>query len=273
MQDPGRARVPDAVHAPSNRDQPVPMTTTLVLIRSNRVPDGAGTLWHVAVRSRSIVLVVILAVLLPVAPLRAQGTPETRTSLPAEIPLFPLPEVVLFPGVTRPLLVFEPRYREMVADALEGDRIIGMVLLRPGYEADYEGRPPIHEIGCAGEIEDYEAFPDGRYGILLRGLTPFRVLSEDDREEYRLARVEATPDRLEDDDLGDLRALRDRLELLLYTSLPFGAEPPDQALDDTAFVNLTAQRLGMPEAVRQGLLERRSALERARALIDLLEPR
>jgi Lon protease-like protein len=225
----------------------------------------------VSVRLRSIALVVILAALLPVAPVGAQGAPGRRsTALPAEIPLFPLPEVMLFPGVTRPLLVFEPRYREMVADALEGDRVIGMVLLRPGYEADYEGRPPIHEIGCAGEIEAYEAFPDGRYGILLRGLTPFRVLGEDDREAYRLARVEALPDRIEDDDLG---ALRDRLELLLFTNLPFGAEPPDPSLDDTAFVNLTAQHLGMPEAVRQGLLERRSARERARALVDLLEPR
>jgi len=60
------------------------------------------------------------------------------------LPLFPLPNVVLFPGVFLPLHIFEPRYKEMVADALAGDRIIGMALLRPGWEADYEGRPPIY---------------------------------------------------------------------------------------------------------------------------------
>jgi len=61
--------------------------------------------------------------------------------LPSTIPLFPLPNVVLFPNVCLPLHIFEPRYREMVADVLDADRIIGMVLLRPGWEGEYEGRP------------------------------------------------------------------------------------------------------------------------------------
>ena len=64
--------------------------------------------------------------------------------LPPTIPIFPLPNAVLFPNVFLPLHIFEPRYREMVADALQGDRIIGMVLLRPGWEADYDGRPAIY---------------------------------------------------------------------------------------------------------------------------------
>ncbi len=61
--------------------------------------------------------------------------------LPPTIPIFPLPNAVLFPNVFLPLHIFEPRYRAMVADALRGDRIIGMVLLQPGFEANYEGRP------------------------------------------------------------------------------------------------------------------------------------
>jgi uncharacterized protein len=60
--------------------------------------------------------------------------------LPFALPIFPLPTVVLFPNVFLPLHIFEPRYRQMIGDALAGDRIIGMVLLRPGYEEDYEGR-------------------------------------------------------------------------------------------------------------------------------------
>src|SRR5436190_5819115 len=73
-----------------------------------------------------------------------QAQAANAITLPSEIPLFPLPEVVLFPGARRPLLIYEPRYRAMVADALKGNRIIGTVLLRPGFEANYEGRPPIY---------------------------------------------------------------------------------------------------------------------------------
>ena len=104
---------------------------------------------------------------------------EQASALPSEIPLFPLPETSLFPRVSRPFLIYEPRYREMIADALKGDKVIGMVRLRPGFEKDYEGRPPIYGVGCAGTIEKYEQLPDGRYVILLRGLTTFRIVSEE----------------------------------------------------------------------------------------------
>ena len=211
------------------------------------------------------------------APVALQIAPELQAAntieLPRDIPLFPLPEVVLFPGVRRPLLIYEPRYREMVADALKVDRIIGMVLLRPGFEADYEGRPPIHGIGCAGVIEDYERLSDGRYAILLRGLTTFRVVSEDQRKPYRLARVEAVPELLKDEERASLSRLRERLAQLLDAVLPLGVEPPDPGLEDTEFINVTAQALTMPEAVRQDLLERNSVLARARALVERLAPK
>ena len=79
-----------------------------------------------------------------------------------------------FPNVFLPLHIFEPRYRQMVADALAGDRIIGMVLLQPGYEDDYDGAPPVYAIGCAGLITHVERLADGRYNIVLRGLERFR---------------------------------------------------------------------------------------------------
>ena len=192
-------------------------------------------------------------------------------AIPAEIPLFPLPETSLFPGVSRPFLVFEPRYREMIADALKGDKIIGMIRLRPGFEKDYEGRPPIYGVGCAGTIDKFEQLPDGRYVILLRGLTTFRVVSEDQRRPYRLARIEAVPELLKDEDRVALSALRNRIEKLLYTVLPLGVDPPDPSLEDDEFVNIVAQNYGMPEATRQDLLERNDVLARARSLADLLE--
>ena len=206
-------------------------------------------------------------------PARAAAQQDAAAALPSVIPIFPLPDVVLFPAVTRPLYIFEPRYRQMIADALKGDRIIGMVLLRPGFEKDYEGRPPIVDVGTAGHITDYEELPDGRYGIFLRGLTKFRVLSEDQSRAYRLARVEVMPEQLRDADLAPLSALRQRVETRYLMRIPPDASGPDPSLPDEAYVNIIAQYLNIPEPLRQELLERSSVLERAKALIALLEGR
>ena len=211
-------------------------------------------------------LTVVLAAALLFLPAQAAAP-----VLPAEIPLFPLPETTLFPGVSRPLLIYEPRYREMIADALKGDRIIGMVRLRPGFEKDYEGRPPIYAVGCAGRVEKYEQLADGRYVILLQGLTAFRVLSENQRKPYRLGRVEAVPDRVEEQERLTLSSLRNRLASLLIKVLPFGVDPPAASLEDDEFINVLAQNLPMSEDHRQDLLERSSVLARARALIDRLD--
>ena len=210
-------------------------------------------------------LYVILAAVMSVLPQAAAPT------LPAEIPLFPLPETTLFPGVSRPLLIYEPRYREMIADALKGDKIIGMVRLRPGFEKDYEGRPPIYAVGCAGRIEKYEQLPDGRYVIELHGLTAFRVLGENQRKPYRLGRIEVVPDRLEEQERLSLSALRNRLASVLVKILPFGVDPPDVSLEDDEYINVVAQNLPMPEDLRQDLLEQSSVLARARALLDGLD--
>src|SRR5437667_9813996 len=110
------------------------------------------------------------------------------------LPLFPLPNVVLFPNVFLPLHIFEPRYREMVADAVASDRMIGMVLLRPGWERDYEGRPPVYAVGCSGVITHVERQPDGRYNIVLRGVERFRIVDEDRGRSYRRATIAAMPE-------------------------------------------------------------------------------
>jgi uncharacterized protein len=207
---------------------------------------------------------------------RALQQPASPAAIPAEIPLFPLPETSLFPGVSRPFVIYEPRYREMIADALKGNKIIGMVRLRPGFEKDYDGRPPIYGVGCVGTIQEYDQLPDGRYVILLHGLTTFRIVNEDGalagaRKPYRLARIEVVPELLKDEDRLALSALRNRIENALVTLLPLGVDPPDPSLDDDEFVNMVAQNFGMPETARQELLERNTVVERARALADLLD--
>jgi uncharacterized protein len=198
------------------------------------------------------------------------GQAPQPATLPAVIPIFPLQETTLFPHATRPLLIFEPRYRAMIADALKGDRIIGMVRLRPGFEAEYEGRPPIDALGCAGRIVEYELLPDGRYTIVLQGLSRFRVTAEDQGRPYRLARVEAVPDAAGAQDQAALRTSRERLEeLLSVVGIELGQAPPD----DAQVVDTLAQYLDMNPARRQQLLEMDGPLRRARALIDMLSAR
>ena len=175
---------------------------------------------------------------------------------------------MLFPGVSRPLYIFEPRYRAMVADALKGDRIIGMTTLRPGYEANYAGRPPIYEIGCAGVITDVEELSGGRYNIVLRGLVKFRVTGEDDSRPYRLARVEAVHEALDEAEKAALRKQRERLEVLVTK----GSDSKVPAeMSDEELVNLIAQYVPLEHAERQVLLELKSVLLRSQALIDLIE--
>ena len=193
--------------------------------------------------------------------------------LPPTIPIFPLPNVVLFPQVFLPLHIFEPRYREMVADALEGDRLIGMALLRPGWEADYEGRPPVYPIGCAGVITHHDRLPDGRYNMVLRGLEKFRIIEEDHSRAYRVATVESLHEPLDDGERDEIRAARGRLEALLVPRpRGRGADPKlPPAMGDEDLVNTLAQYMELEPLEKQALLEREGALARCRSLIELLE--
>jgi Lon protease-like protein len=193
-----------------------------------------------------------------------------RDGLPARLPLFPLPNVVLFPSVPLPLHVFELRYRKMVEDALATHRTIGMTLLRPGYEADYQGRPPVYPIGCAGVIQQHERLDDGRFNILLLGRQRFRIVEEHAGEPYRLASVEALPDLRGDD--RSLASTRDALVSALGRMI---GDSPYQVVDSDApaevVVNGLAQGLDLPPVERQSLLECDTLDRRARQLLSLLE--
>ena len=190
-------------------------------------------------------------------------------ALPFAIPLFPLQDVVLFPGVSRPLHIFEPRYRDMVTDAVQGDGVIGMVMLQPGHEAEYEGNPPIFPVGCAGEITEAEELEDGRWIIVLRGSVKFRVVSEDRSRAYRVAEVEAIAEPLEEDDRAALGRRRPQLAELYATIAP-GSEPPPDDISDEVLVNGLAQLLDIDPLDRQELLEASGPLARADALLELL---
>jgi Lon protease-like protein len=110
------------------------------------------------------------------------------------LPLFPLPNIVFFPQTRLPLHVFEPRYRQMITDVLAGESRFGIVLLRPGWEADYFGAPPVFECGTIATVETAVPLEDGRYNIVVRGDLRFRIVDEVSKEPYRTARVAIEPD-------------------------------------------------------------------------------
>jgi Lon protease-like protein len=111
-----------------------------------------------------------------------------------DIPIFPLPNVTFFPQTLLPLHVFEPRYRKMTANCLGGDRLMGVSLLKDGWQKDYFGRPPICKTFGVGKIVDYEQLKDGRYNIILEGLFRVRLVQEYPTKQYRTARAEVIQD-------------------------------------------------------------------------------
>jgi Lon protease-like protein len=189
------------------------------------------------------------------------------------LPLFPLPNVVLFPNVFLPLHIFEPRYRDMVADALANDRMIGMVLLRPGWDRDYEGRPPIYSVGCSGVLTHNERLPDGRYNIVLRGMERFRIVEEDHALSYRRAVIEPLREpALDPAERVVMLSLRAKLESMLGSRQSSAGDPRMPAsMSDEDLVNALAQYLDLEPLEKQALLEKSCLRTRAEALVEVLE--
>jgi Lon protease-like protein len=189
--------------------------------------------------------------------------------LPPLLPLFPLPNVVLFPQVPLPLHIFEPRYRKMVADALEGHRAIGMILLRAGGEEDGPSPPAVYTIGCAGLIERCQPLEGGRYDIVLRGVARFRVVEERGGEPYRQGVVEYRGDLM--GDRQELDGLRQRAVTALERegnegALALAREP----LPHDVFVNVLCHGLELAAVEKQSLLDCDSVRERYLQLLEIL---
>lgn len=123
---------------------------------------------------------------------------EKLAEFPADfngkVRLFPLPNAVVFPHALQPLRVFEERYQEMFLDALDGDRLIAMAVLRPQWEAEYDGRPPIEPMVCIGSIQTHTEDPHG-YNLILLGLRRARLVRElQPLRSFRQAEVEVLSD-------------------------------------------------------------------------------
>ena len=191
---------------------------------------------------------------------------------PEIIPVFPLPNFVLFPRVQVPLHIFEPRYREMVADVAESHRMIGMMMLKGEWERDYHAFPDLYEIGCAGRISDLAKLPDGRFNLVLDGLAEFRVLREVRDRTYRQAQVQWCPAPAEKLvlDAAAMTALRDLL--ITYLGEParevWRSLVEQRGLRDAELINFICFHLDVTPIEKQTLLEAGGA--RAGCLIDVL---
>ena len=194
-----------------------------------------------------------------------------------DIALFPLPGMVLFPRAILPLHIFEPRYRQMTADVLAGDRLIVMAQFAGGWEQLGGGEvPPVRPVCCLGRVGEVQALPDGRSNLLLHGLARVRLETERPGKPYRRADV-----RLLGEDKPfeiDLDPLRQRLREVF-------AQPPlagsslgrqfarllEGPLPTADLADVMAFELVEPPEVRQALLEELDAAARVRALVGMME--
>lgn len=200
---------------------------------------------------------------------------KTLAELPQLIPVFPLDGALLLPGGELPLQIFEPRYLNMVDDAMAGDRVIGMVQTRGGSRA----RPILSEVGCLGRITSYNETSDGRYLITLTGLCRFETGEELDlRLPYRQVRAKYdrfADDLAEEDDTEADPAARARFATALKRYLnrreldidwDTAQEAPLEAL-----VNSLCMGLPFEPAEKQAFLEATDLSHRFEVLTTLLE--
>jgi uncharacterized protein len=153
----------------------------------------------------------------------------TVENFSGKVRLFPLPNLVLFPHVMQPVHIFEPRYRDMLEDALAGDRLVTMALLAPGWENNYEGRPPLYPIACLGRITSYFRLADGTYNVLLLGLRRVKLLYElKSKHRFREAQVEIHEDIYPPQEIEEYDLLHSQLRKAFMQILPFLPEAQEQ---------------------------------------------
>lgn len=191
--------------------------------------------------------------------------------------LFPLPNLVHFPHVVQGLHIFEPRYRAMMADTLADNQLMALVMLKPGWETDYEGTPAIERVACLGRVGQWEKFIDGRYNLQLHGMARLELLEElETSKPYRMAAARIIPENAPDD-LEKLKSLRSeladavlprfadessahrQLEELFHGEMPIGS-----------ICDMLAYALPLPLELKQQLLEEADVAVRCMVLANAL---
>ena len=188
------------------------------------------------------------------------------------VPLFPIPGAILFPRSQLPLHIFEPRYREMVRDAIDGAGRIGMI--QP-HRLDDDNEAPLYEVGCVGEIVGLEELEDGRFNIVLLGSNRFRLLKEAEVDAlYRCADIDieafddSEPEPLSLAGRAEVEREARRLGDALRLAVDWNAV---NRLDDEMLVNAIAQVAPFDVGAKQALLEQPTLDGRADLLVQLMQ--
>ncbi len=194
--------------------------------------------------------------------------------------LFPLPNMVLFPHVIQALHIFEPRYCEMLTEALESDHLITMALLIPGWETQFQGKPNLGNTVCIGRIISHTPTDDGRHNILMAGLQRARIIEElEVTTSFRQARVELIPDIVPDEFLQSADEHRKTLLGVFRSMIPHDAANSKtftdlltQQLPLGILTDIIAYAVNLPVAIKQLLLGEANVKIRFETLMEHLEP-
>ncbi|GMR05631.1 MAG: LON peptidase substrate-binding domain-containing protein [Gammaproteobacteria bacterium] len=193
--------------------------------------------------------------------------------LPKNIPLFPLPGVLLLPGGILPLHIFEQRYLQMFRDALQGDGIIGMI--QPSTSQYDQTDPPVYMTGCTGKITHHEDTSDDRMLVTLRGLCRFNIVQEHDGGYlYRTAEVDYLPSGnilRKEDNSGKHRRLLNAASLYLPLLEENSRLEPILEAGMSELVTALAMHCPFSTVQKQSLLEASDVESRVDRLIELLE--
>jgi uncharacterized protein len=189
---------------------------------------------------------------------------EVERSVLEELAIFPLPDIVLFPHALLPLHIFEPRYRDMIAAVLAGPKVLAVTRLKPGYEAEYAGRPEVEDIAGLGYCVAADRLPDGRYNIMLRGVGRVRIEAEHPpAHSYRTVRARLLVDtRSRVADLEPAHAALVALLDKLAATVPDG-EPVRQ------LARVVPSPAGCADAVASALVRDPDARQK---LLELMDP-
>jgi uncharacterized protein len=195
--------------------------------------------------------------------------------------LFPLPNLVLFPHVLQPLHIFEPRYCDMLEDALSGDRLIAMAVLEPGWETDYEGRPPVRPVACLGQIATHARLADGRHNLLLAGVARVKLGAElSPTTSFRRTPARIQPDHCPQEFAAQQEALTRQLFASFRSALPTTSESQaalaqllNREIDLGTLTDIAAYTLDLDVSGKADLLAECDIHKRAKRLLEHLAKR
>lgn len=192
-----------------------------------------------------------------------------------DVPVFPLPRLVLFPGTRLPLHVFEPRYRDMLSDCVAQDRnVMAVAQLKEGWESDYEGRPPIYDVAGIGRIQNVKKNEDGTYDLELQAMARAHLTElPPEGKSYRRAQARLLRERAErvtSTDITGLLSLTTQIVQLVQQNEPQFELKTDVEEAPGALVDRIANQLVIDPHMRQDVLETLDVAERMRTVTSRL---